>query len=374
MSSPDNTPAPDDPAPEAIDAEAVGTDRESERDLGTPVEDGAIEKGQGQFDRWVHPPLRQCCFLTGPTSSGKTELALEVAKRMNAEIISLDSMAVYKMMDIGTAKPTPEQCSAIPHHMLNVVDPTEAYSTATYVAAAHRCAQQIAGAGRTVLVCGGTPLYLKSLLRGLFLGPEADWDFRHSVEKDIEEFGQEALRDRVMQVDPLLAHKLHPHDHRRMIRGLEVARVTGKPLSHWQQQFDYPAPRHEAPVAVLQLERSWLHQRINQRVDDMIERGIEEETRAILKYYGHFGRTASQAVGYREMLDRIENGVGLDATIERIKAHTRQFARRQEIWFRGLEELHAIRVTPASTTQTLADEVTKFFLHSLEEKAGSNAE
>lgn len=313
------------------------------------------------YNQWIQPPLRGCFFLTGPTSSGKTPLSLSLATRLNAEIISMDSMAVYQDMDIGTAKPTPEQQAQVPHHLIDVVPPTESFSVSSYVTAVHEQAAEIRARGKQVLICGGTPLYLKSLIRGLFLGPTADWEFRKSVECDLEAHGIEALRERLAQVDPLSAHRIHAGDSRRMIRALEVARATGKPLSHWQQQFDVPAPRAECPVVVLQLERSWLHERINQRVDHMITAGLCAEVESLLAKYRELGRTAAQAVGYREILKHLSEASSLEDTIEEIKAHTRQFARRQEIWFRGLSELQGLVLTPESTTEDLADQTMQVF-------------
>lgn len=309
------------------------------------------------FQSWVHPPLRNCLFLTGPTSSGKTSLAIEVANRLDAEIISLDSMAIYRGMDIGTAKPNKTEQERANHHLIDILEPTESYSVSAYVAEAHATAKRIRESGKKVLVCGGTPLYLKSLIRGLFLGPEADWEFREAVEEDIKRFGEKSLHDRLAQVDPLLADKIHLHDHRRIIRALEVAKFTGQPLSHWQQQFDTPASRTDFPVAVLQLERSWLHERVNSRVETMLAQGLASEVAALVDKHGKLGRTAAQAVGYREMLDFLAGSTTEQETAELIKAHTRQFARRQEIWFRGLKELVGVPVTPACSNGTIADRV-----------------
>ena len=314
-----------------------------------------------EFTKWIHPPLRDAWFLTGPTSSGKTPLAIALSERLGAEIISLDSMAIYHGMDIGTAKPTAEQQAQVPHHMLDVVEPTESFSVSNYVVAAHEAARHIRQRGKRVLVCGGTPLYLKGLIRGLFLGPSADWEFRAAIESDILRHGADQLRDRLAQVDPLLAHKLHPHDHRRMIRALEVARATGRPLSHWQEQFETPASRVDFPVAVLRLDRAWLHERINTRVESMLSRGLELEITKLLQRHGQLGRTASQAVGYREMLEYIQGGPTLSETTALIKAHTRQFARRQEIWFRGLSELQPVLVTPETTLSEIVDTVASIF-------------
>lgn len=313
------------------------------------------------FDDWIHPPLNGCYYLTGATGSGKTPLAIEIAKRIDAEIISLDSMAIYREMDIGTAKPTAEQRQSVPHHLLDIIAPTESFSVSSYVLAAKEAAEAILERGKKVLICGGTPLYLKSLIRGLFLGPEADWDFRDAVEKDLAEHGEEALIARLEQVDPLLAHKLHPHDHRRMIRALEVAKLTGKPLSHWQQQFEVPALPSECPVVVLKIERAWLHERINRRAEQMLEDGLVSEVEGLLKKYDEIGRTAAQAVGYREVLGHLKDSVPMTETLELIKAHTRQFARRQEIWFRGLSELQWLEITPEKSTELLADEAIALY-------------
>lgn len=314
-----------------------------------------------KYSDWIHPPLRQAWFLTGPTSSGKTPLAIAVAQRLNAEIISLDSMAIYRGMDIGTAKPTLAQRQQVAHHMLDVVEPTESFSVSSYVLAAHQAAADIRARGKRVLVCGGTPLYLKSLIRGLFLGPQPDWEFRTTIETYLSEHGAEALQARLAQVDPLLAHKLHPHDHRRMIRALEVAKVTGQPLSHWQRQFETPADRLQFPVAVLKLDRAWLHQRINQRVEQMLSGGLIDEVNGLVARHGKLGRTAAQAVGYREVLEHQRGEYTLPETVARIQAHTRQFARRQEIWFRGLQELQPVMLSPESNPAHLADQLAEIF-------------
>lgn len=309
--------------------------------------------------KWVLPPINDCFFLTGPTASGKTPLAQTLAKRLDAEILSLDSMAIYRGMDIGTAKPTASDRAEVPYHLLDIIEPTESFSVSAYVSLAHQTAREVRSRGRRVLFCGGTPLYLKSLLRGLFLGPEADWEFREAVEQDLSDHGPEALRERLEQVDPLAASKIHPNDHRRAIRALEVARLTGRPLSHWQSQFDTPSK--STPVAVLGLERSWLHERINDRVDQMLSVGLVDEVTGLLAKHSELGRTARQAVGYREVIEHLDGTHTLSETSELIKAHTRQFARRQEIWFRGLEELQRIDVARDSSHESLVEQLCSFF-------------
>ena len=163
-------------------------------------------------------PVEDCWFLTGPTASGKTGIGLELAERIGAEIVSLDSMALYRGMDIGTAKPTAEQRRRVPHHLIDIVNPDTEFSLSQYVAAAHQVVAQIRQRGCEVLFVGGTPLYLKALLRGLYPGPPADWQFRQEIEEELKFVGIEALHTRLQQVDPLAAARLHPHDKRRIIR------------------------------------------------------------------------------------------------------------------------------------------------------------
>ncbi len=315
---------------------------------------------------WTKPPLMGCYYLTGPTCSGKTPLAIEVAKLLDAEILSLDSMAVYRGMDIGTAKPSLEQRQEVKHHLIDIADPTDSFSVSCYVEAAHACVAEIRSRGKRVLIAGGTPLYLKCLLRGLFIGPPADWEFRNSVNEDLKTYGPEALKTRLAQVDPLLAHRLHLHDSRRMIRGLEVARATGRPLSHWQEQFENPAPRKLAPVTVLRLDRAWLHERINERVERMLAEGLIAEVEQLVARHGSLGHTAVQAVGYREVLQQLTGELPAAETTDKIKAHTRQFARRQEIWFRGLKELEPIVVTAESKLNEMAEQLASWFAEQMD--------
>lgn len=254
-------------------------------------------------------PARDCWYLTGPTAAGKTQVGLELAERLNAEIISLDSMAVYQGMDIGTAKPTPADRARVVHHLIDVVPPTEDFSLSEYIDAAHAAIREIRGRGRQVLFVGGTPLYLKALLRGVYRGPPPDWAFRMQIEEELRHVPITALHERLQIVDPLLAARLHPHDKRRIIRGLEVFKLTGQRLSHWQTQFDEGRPAHEVKVFVLDWPREKLHRRIEARVRQMFAAGLVEEVRGLVARYGQLSRTAMQAVGYREVLRYL----GLDA-------------------------------------------------------------
>ncbi|MFN7804606.1 MAG: tRNA (adenosine(37)-N6)-dimethylallyltransferase MiaA [Planctomycetaceae bacterium] len=303
------------------------------------------------------PPelLTKCWFLAGPTASGKTATSLELAERLGAEILALDSMTLYRGMDIGTAKPSTAERARIPHHLLDLLDPALEFSLADYVAAATVATRQILERGRVPLFVGGTGLYLRGLLRGVFEGPAADWTLRRELEQFARDSGEVALHARLAEVDPRLAARLPPADVRRVIRGIEVFVQTGQPLSNQQQQG--PRPPEERPVATLWLHppREWLNQRINTRVDDMFTTGLVAEAQALAARPGGLGRTARQALGYREVLDALERGTSAEATRELIQLRTRQFAKRQHTWFRNLEECREVAMTGTESPGELAD-------------------
>lgn len=309
-------------------------------------------------DDTLDPELRisDCWFLTGPTASGKTQVGMELAKRLDAEIISLDSMAIYVGMDIGTAKPSVEQRSLIPHHLIDIVTPDQTYSVSDYVDAAQECIRDIRSRNKAVLFVGGTPLYLKSLLRGTFVGPPADEEFRQMIQDEIQRVGTEALHTRLQQVDPLSASKLHPNDVRRIIRALEVHKATGQPISHLQLQFEAARKAENCRVFVLDWPRPTLHQRINERVDEMFELGLVREVQE-LEDKGNLSRTARQAVGYAEVIAHLAGEADLDFVVHRTKSRTRQFAKRQITWFRSLSECRWIARQNDQSAQEIADAI-----------------
>ena len=313
--------------------------------------------GAASFDGEASPVFRRCWFLTGPTASGKSEVAAPLAEQLGAEIISLDSMAVYRGMNIGTAKPTDEERRRVPHHLLDVVDPTEEFSVSQYVESAQRAVAGIHAAGGVALFVGGTPLYLKALLRGIYHGPPADWEFRRSVEEEVRRVGTAALLERLGQVDPVSAARLHPNDQRRIIRALEVYKITGQPLSHQQVQFEEGLPAECCRVFVLGRPRGKLHDRIQRRVDGMFEAGLIDEVRGLLDRFEQLGRTASQAVGSREVIDQLAGKCDRETAIELVKARTRQFARRQETWFRSLSECRRLDADAAVGSADLVREI-----------------
>ncbi len=287
-------------------------------------------------------PALNCWYLTGPTAAGKTRIGIEMAHLLNAEIISLDSMAVYRDMDIGTAKPTVAQLREVPHHLISILDPVEDFSVSNYVRMAHQLIDEIHARGREALFVGGTPMYLKAMLRGIYQGPPADWKFRAEVEEEARRVGIEALHQRLRQVDPLSAEKLHKNDIRRIIRALEVYKITGQPISHQQMQFDEGVRAERCRVFVLGWPRVTLHHRIDERVQRMFETGLVDEVRQLLAQYGTLGRTAAQAVGYRESIEHLRGRLSFDEAQTRVRVRTHQFARRQETWFRSMSECRRI--------------------------------
>lgn len=304
----------------------------------------------------VWPPLVECWFLTGPTASGKSAVGLELALCLGAEIVSMDSMALYRGMDIGTAKPSAADRQRVPHHLLDILEPHEEYSLAQYVAAAHQAVQAIRQRGREVLFVGGTPLYLKALLRGIFQGPPADQKLRQRLAEEERHFGPGYLHRRLAAVDPVAASRLHPHDLRRLIRALEVYEKTGQPISRLQQQFGQP-PKTGSRVFVLDWPRAELYRRINRRVEAMFQRGLVEEVRRLTSGPLPLSSTARQALGYREVLDHLAGRYDLATTIELVKTHTRQFAKRQGTWFRSLKECRFVPVTEPMSPQEVARQI-----------------
>ena len=269
--------------------------------------------------------------VVGPTASGKTRLTVELAKKINGEIISCDSVQVYRGLDIGSAKPTAEEMGGIAHHMIDVVEPEESFSAADFAREAEIIARDIVSRGRMPIVAGGTGLYLQSLIYPPGFSPAgADEAYRAELKKRAE--GGEDLHKLLASLDPESAARLHPNDSKRVIRALEVFKITGKPLS------DYHGNPGKSPFSALIIglnaaERAFLYDRINSRVDAMMTAGLLEET-AALHSAGRFGTTTRKAIGYAQLIEYLEGGCSLDEAVELIKRETRRYAKRQMTWFR----------------------------------------
>lgn len=295
-----------------------------------------------------------CWYLTGATASGKTGVSLVLAEMLDAEIVSLDSMAIYRGMDIGTAKPPAQTRDKFPHHLIDIRDPIESFSVTEYRDQAMNAIRRIRERGKEVLFVGGTALYLKALLRGIFEGPPADWEFRKQIEEEVSAVGDEALHQRLEQVDPVSAHKLHVNDRRRVIRALEVYKLTGKPISHWQMEFATGRSSEQCRVFSLRHPRNILHERIELRVEQMFAEGLVDEVSGLMESWKELGQTASQAVGYREVIEHLNGDRDLQETYEKVRVRTRRFARHQETWFRGLSEVTMVDINDKYDPNQLA--------------------
>lgn len=302
--------------------------------------------------------LQHCWFLAGPTACGKSAVGCELAGLLNAEIVALDSMSLYRGMDVGTAKPDAAARARVPHHLIDVLDPHEEYSLAEYVAAAAAVAAEIVGRGRVPLFVGGTGLYLRGVLRGVFQGPPADWKLRHELESLAEDEGHGVVHARLRQVDPALAARLHPQDLRRVIRGIEVFELTGRPLSQQQRQEPLPAADRPRHVDWLHPPREWLYDRIDRRVEEMFRGGLVAEVERLLVGEQPLGKSARQALGYKEVIDHLEGRLSLPETEALIQTRTRQFAKRQHTWFRNLAECTAIEIAGTESPGEIAECIT----------------
>jgi tRNA dimethylallyltransferase len=276
----------------------------------------------------AHPLLA----LIGPTASGKSDVALRLAQRLNGEILSADSMQVYRGLDVGTAKPTADERRTVRHHLVDLVDPDQTFTVARFAELADAVISDARRRGVTLVVTGGTPLYFKALFTGLFGGPGADENVRARLNAQPTLM----LHERLTRIDPPAAARIHASDRKRLVRALEVFELTGQPISSFQTSWraDTPAERHPARWFGLSWDRESLSRRINSRVKQMIADGWVEETRSLLARHGQLSKTAAEATGYAELIEHILRNRSLDEAVEQIKIATRQLARRQMKWFR----------------------------------------
>ncbi len=287
--------------------------------------------------------LQRFPVIVGATAGGKTALAIELARAVSrahgidAEIISADSMQVYRGMDIGSAKPSAEELAAVVHHLIGVAEPGESFTVDRWLALTEEAIAGIRSRGHLPIVVGGTLLYIKALLEGLFDGPEADEALREALRA----MGTDALRAELERVDPSAAERIHPNDTRRTVRALEVFRLTGTAISELQAQWDRGGSREDALLVGLGWEPDAINRRINARVKLMLEQGLVEETTRLWET-GKLVGQAREGLGYKQLIEHLEGGCSLDDAVERIKVETRRFAKNQRTWLRRL------RTTPGS--------------------------
>lgn len=287
---------------------------------------------------------KQLIVICGPTASGKTKLGIELCKHLGGEVISADSMQIYRGMDIGTAKPSFEEMDGIPHHMLSVAEPWENYSVARYVKEATACVEDVFLRGKQPIVVGGTGLYIDALCKGQdFADFSEDSGLRAELKEEAERLGIEVLLQRLAKADPESAARLHPNDEKRIIRALEVYLETGKTISQHNLESKQKKPRYERRMIGLTFEdRNDLRARIDRRVDEMVRAGLLAEVQTLLAKGVPREATALQAIGYKEVLRALDEGLPMELAMEEIKLRSRQYAKRQLTWFRREQETNWI--------------------------------
>ena len=282
--------------------------------------------------------------VVGPTASGKSDLAIELCKRYGGEVVSCDSMQIYKKMNIGTAKPTPEEMQNIPHHLVDFLEPGAEYSVSDYVADAEKCVNQLAERGVLPVFCGGTGLYIDSFLSGIeFSDFENDPAVRKKLENEFSSQGIAGIYERLSMVDPDIAASIDANNAKRVIRALEVYETTGITMTEWNRRSRQNANKKDCLVIGLDYEdRSILYERIDKRVDIMLEMGLLEETKMLLDEGLLASKTASQAIAYKEFLTYFANEDSLDNCVEILKRNSRRYAKRQLTWFRRNKDIRWI--------------------------------
>lgn len=283
--------------------------------------------------------------VVGPTASGKTDLALELARLFNGEIVSCDSMQIYRGMDIGTAKPTKAEMSLIKHHMIDIAEPSDSFSAADYAPLAKEAVLDIISRGKLPIFCGGTGLYLDSVLyANEYAATETDPEVRKALFDEANEKGATALWERLLSVDPKSAEAIHPNNIKRVIRALEIYITSGITKAEWDSRSRLTPPPFESTVIALERPRDELYERIDKRVDLMLEAGLEKEVRELVDSGKlPLDSTAAQAIGYKEFISYFEGKITLDEASERIKQATRHYAKRQLTWFKRNKAVNWIK-------------------------------
>ncbi len=298
-------------------------------------------------------------FIFGCTGSGKGSLGRELAQRTDGEIISIDSMKVYRRMDIGTAKPSVEVRQRIPHHLIDVAEPCEEFSVARYVELADQTILDIhqRNNNKNIFVVGGTPLYVKALTEGLFEGPGADESIRNQLLEQVQNDGLDQLFEKLKKVDPEAAQRIHPNDQRRIVRALEVYELTGKPISDLQEQWGKQETRYDCHFIGVRREREDQNHRTNERVRRMMEAGLVQEVQSLMDESIPLSETAKKAVGYAQIIDHLHGNGSLADAVELIKISTRQLAKSQRTWFKRFLDTDWIDVQADTTVEAVADEL-----------------
>lgn len=283
-------------------------------------------------------------LILGVTASGKGRLAFDLAEKLHGQIVSIDSMKVYRRMDIGTAKPSPERQKAVKYHLIDIFEPSETCTVGIFLEKSRQVIAEIEKAGKYAIVSGGTAMYIKTLLYGLFDGPGADGQIRNRLMQRIAQEGSQTLHEELIKADPEAAGRIHPNDTRRIVRALEVFELTGKPISSFQQQFSAEETQDEWIIIGVRRQKEDASSRINLRVKNMIEAGLVEEVKGLLAEDKPLSKQAAAAIGYAEIIDHLNGQISLAEAIERIKINTRRFAKAQRTWFKTFKNVNWIDI------------------------------
>ncbi len=300
-------------------------------------------------------------FIVGPTACGKSDVALYIARTINnTKIISADSMQVYRGMDIGTAKVPKSVRSKIPHYLIDIIDPWEPYSLCKYVNEVNDIISELNNKDNLLLIVGGTGLYIRGLLHGVFDGPGADWDLRNRLTAAAREKGPDYLLSILKTIDPVSAEKLHKEDHKRIIRAIEVYEKTGIAISTLQKKYYRPKPDFTYSIFLINRSKEDLHCRIEHRIETMFDQGLVNEICSLQKDPKGMSKQAVQALGYKETLQYLNNEIDLSQAIELIKRNTKKFAKRQMTWFKSFNNTIRIDVDPNDSIDTVGSKVLQF--------------
>lgn len=303
--------------------------------------------------------LPRLIVIVGPTGVGKSAVALQLASRLGGEIINADSRQIYRDLNIGTSKPSAEEFQQVPHHLFNICDASESWEAKKFEELASQTIEQISKRGQIPIVVGGTALYVKALLFGLFDGPKRDEQLRRQLEERVEREGPQVLYAELQKCDPKAAQKIYPEDGIRIIRALEVWKLTGKPISQFQEEHAFEKPRYDYLKIGINSDRERLYERINKRVDHMIAAGLENEARALFQN-PNFQRILENTIGYAEWLEYFNGSQTFERTVELIKQNSRHLAKRQLTWFRAEKDIEWFE---AGKTEEIIQRVKKFMGH-----------
>ncbi|MBU4310226.1 tRNA (adenosine(37)-N6)-dimethylallyltransferase MiaA [bacterium] len=291
--------------------------------------------------------------IVGPTAVGKSEVAIELAKKINGEIVSCDSRQVYEHLNIGTAKPTKEERKKIPHHLIDIIKPNEEFNAFLYAQRAHEAISKVHKKKKIPILVGGSGLYVRAVLNGIFPGAGKNKEIRNRLEK----FSSSALYKKLKETDPKTALRLHPHDKVRLIRALEVYELTGQPISALQKVSKEKKPNYNLMMVGLKRKREELYQRINKRVEGMIEGGLVEEVRGLLKKGFSKDLIALKGLGYKEIIGYLDREYGLEEAIRLLKRNSRRFAKRQLTWFSQDKRIHWIEIAEKDLANRVASQI-----------------